>query len=118
MTHAQNFRLSALALSADRSPQDGTAPRSSPPSPSLLLKAFADSAVLAKAATVSVKVHCPNSDPTIIDSALAPTLTTLSANANNLYKIAAKLCSKFFFFFFAVNCDLFVRDKLNRLAAF
>jgi hypothetical protein len=96
VTHAQNFRLKALALAAGRSPQDDTATRSSQLPLSLLLRAFTDSFVLANATSISVQAHCPNIESAIIQSALGPTLTTLSVNGRNLYAVAVKICGECF----------------------
>jgi hypothetical protein len=92
-----------LALAAGRQPQDDATSRSIPPPLSLLLKAFVDSSVLAQTASLSVKVHCPNSEGAVIDSALAPTLTALSANGSNLYKVASQNCGEFYPLFGAMT---------------
>jgi hypothetical protein len=59
-----------------------------------LLRTCADISALAKAASATVNFHCTSSDATLIDAALAPTLTSLSSNGSNLYAAAAKLCSE------------------------
>jgi hypothetical protein len=89
-----DIRLQALADSVNQPLIDGLTSRSAPLPLLPLLQASSDCSALKKMVLTSVEFHFPNVASSIIVTALAPCLASLSASGSNLFAAAAQLASE------------------------